>query len=433
MGLFKAISSGLGFNFKATESLTTGKLDTLWGSLFGGLVQSKAGPAITWESALRVTTALACVRRIAEGISTIPCTLYQKTGNNGVKEAIDHPLYQLLNGMPNEWMDSLIFRESMTAHAALTGDALCYISRVNGRIDELIPIPPGRYTIQYNENFTLTYYLHGIHDQVFRQVDKSQLWHLRGLSWNGLQGLNLKGLIREALGLALATEQTHSMMHANGARPSGLITVKSETGEQELLRLSAWVRANYGGLDNTSRIMILGDDAKFTPFDLKGVDSQHLETRKFQIEEVCRAFGVMPVLVGHPAEMAARAAISEILMIHLVHCIRPWHRRFEYSMNAQLLTQKERDAGFYFRFNDAEFLRTAVQNRAQYNQIALGGGGNPAWVTVNEVRRWEDLPPDSNPESDKLFAPVNVAPPGEKPQTKPGEPSKDNTGGDNVS
>src|SRR3546814_16398374 len=108
---------------------------------------------------------------------------------------------------------------------------------------------------------------------------------------------------------------------------------------------------------------------------MKGVDNEHLATRRFQVEEICRGLGILPIMVGHYDKAATFASAEQMFLHHVVHGIRPWHRRFEYSMDHQLLTKDQRASGFYTRFTDPELLRADQKARAAYNTIALGAGG----------------------------------------------------------
>ena len=117
---------------------------------------------------------------------------------------------------------------------------------------------------------------------------------------------------------------------------------------------------------------------------------------------------VLPIVIGYPAEMAARAAAETLISMHLVHTIRPWHRRFEKAFDRQLFTKEERRQGYYTKFIDGEFLRATAKDRAEYNKVALGGGGNPGWANINDVRGWDDM--DEVPNGNHFYAPVNVGP-----------------------
>ena len=127
-----------------------------------------------------------------------------------------------------------------------------------------------------------------------------------------------------------------------------------------------------------------------------------------EIESICHGMGVLPIVIGYPAEMAARAAAETLIAMHLVHTIRPWHRRFEKAFDRQLLSRQERRDGYYSKFIDGEFLRATAKDRAEYNKVALGGGGNPGWATINDVRAWDDM--DEYEGGDHIYAPINAGP-----------------------
>src|SRR5262249_39101885 len=144
-----------------------------------------------------------------------------------------------------------------------------------------------------------------------------------------------------------------------------------------------------GGVNKTGKALVLDRNAKFTPVGMTGVDAQHLDTRRFQIEEICRVMGVMPIMVGHYANTMTFASASEMFLAHNVHTARPWHRRLEASINTSLLSDTERRSGVYAKFLDAELLRGQPGARADY----YGKGIKDGWMTRNEAREFEELDP----------------------------------------
>jgi HK97 family phage portal protein len=126
---------------------------------------------------------------------------------------------------------------------------------------------------------------------------------------------------------------------------------------------------------------------------MSGLDAQHLETRKFQIEEVCRFFDVMPIMVGYSDKATTYASAEQMFLAHVVHTLSPWYARIEQSADVNLLTEKERASGLYFKFVPAGLLRGAAKDRSEYFAKALGAGGGPAWMTQDEVRALEELNP----------------------------------------
>jgi HK97 family phage portal protein len=118
-------------------------------------------------------------------------------------------------------------------------------------------------------------------------------------------------LAREAIGLAIATEETHASLHANGAQPGGVLAVKGKLDKEARERLKAAWQAFQGGVANRFKTAVLDVDAEWKPLSMTGVDSQHLETRRFQIEEICRAMRVFPQLVMHSDKTSTFASAEQ--------------------------------------------------------------------------------------------------------------------------
>jgi HK97 family phage portal protein len=134
--------------------------------------------------------------------------------------------------------DPLQFKETLAVHCAVTNNAYAFKNEVRGEIRELIPIVPTHVQPKWTNDRT-PYYLVTAPDGSQETFTPSEILHVRGLSWDGLCGLDAVQLLREPLGLALATEQTHAMLHAHGVRPSGIISVAKNLDEKELVRLAA--------------------------------------------------------------------------------------------------------------------------------------------------------------------------------------------------
>lgn len=407
-GILGSLSGGAA---ERKEESRYGLVDQMWADFFGGYAASKTGIAVNWKSALSVTTVLACARVRADGLATVPWKLYQRTeekgGRAGRKEARNVPLYDLLATAPNEWMTSLEFRETMSFHVDLIGNAYAFKNVVGDEIVELILLDPSRVASKQEDDYSMTYTLTGL-DGSQRKLTREHIWHIKGPSWDTVEGLNIVQFAREAIGLALATEESHANFHRNGARPSGVLAVEPAVGEASLVKLAAWVRRHFGGTQNAGKIMVVDRAAKFTPVQMSGVDAQHIETRKFQVERICEVMRVMPIMIGFSGDKNQTFASAEQMFLsHLIHCVRPIHRRVGGSADLHLLTKAQRRQGFYTGFVDADFLSPAMKDKGEYNKTALGGGGSPGWVTVNEVRGWDEMPPVEG--GDSLFVPANMA------------------------
>lgn len=360
--------------------------------LLGGFGTSKTGQEVNHATALRVTTVLACARVIAEGISQVPFKLHQSAGL-GSAPARDHSLYEVLALRPNGWMTSFELREMMAMHACLTGGALAVIVRgIGGRVAELLPVPRHAWTAKQERDYSITYSVTMQGGEVLT-LGQDRVWHWRGPSWDGVVGLDVISLAREAVGLAMATEESQASLHANGLRVSGVYSVDKELTEQQFQRLRKWLADHWGGSDKSGMPLIADRNAKWTPTTMNGVDAQHLETRKYQVEEVCRALRVLPIMVGHSDKTQTFASVEQMMIAHVVHTMMPWYTRIEQSADVQLLTAKDRRDGLFTKFNAAALMRGSHADRSQYLSRALGAGGAPAWMTQDEARALEELPP----------------------------------------
>lgn len=380
------------------QKLTSRDLDEM---LRGG-GETKAGINVTRERALQVSAVLACVRVLAEGVAQVPFRVYQREGEE-IRRASDHPLDRLIYRKPNDYQTAFEFRETQMIHCVLEGNAYAFVNKVGIRREprELKLIEPARVT-PLRENDVITYRVTG--DDGAQQIFPAEaIWHLRGPSWDTWRGMSAMKLAKEAMGLSIALEQSHASMHGHGGDPGGVYTVQDQLSAEQYEFLSKWLDRYAAGGDRQGKPMILDRGAKWESQELRGVDAQHVETRRHQIEEIARMFRIMPLMLGHPADMAARAATESIFIQHVVHTLMPWYQRIEQSADLALLSEEDVAQGFYTKFTPNALMRGAAKDRAEFYTKALGAGGHgTAWMTKNEVRGLEDLPRDSDPASDAL-------------------------------
>lgn len=354
--------------------------------------RTKAGVSVTWETALRVSTVLACARVIADGLAQVPLKLFQDDGTNKVP-AVDHPLYPVLYRRPNEWQTSFEFRETMALHLVLTGRFLAFKNVVRGTVVELIPFEPGSVTVKTPDvlGAPLVYEVRG-RGGVRKVYPAAAVWHVKGPSWTGWDGLDAVQVARESIGLAIAAEDTQAGLHANGLAPTGVYSVEGTLNAQQYKDLRGFLAENYAGAARGTPL-ILDRNAKWLSQSLTGVDAQHLETRRHQVAEICAAFRVMPIMIGHSDKAATYASAEQMFLAHVVHTMSPWYQRIEQSIDVNLLTEADRASGVYARFVTQGLLRGAMKDRSDYLAKALGAGGSPAWMTQDEVRALEELNP----------------------------------------
>lgn len=387
-----------GFSARFSRKMTS--LD-LFREMYGGRT-AKSGATVNRETALRVSTVLACCRVIAEGVAQVPWRLHQETAS-GSKPATAHPLYRVLNRRPNAWQTSFEFREMVMFHLLLGGNAYVFLNRVGSarRVVEMIPLPPDRVRTEQRDDWSLRYWVRG-RDMAEREIPAESVWHIRGASWNGAVGMDVLKLAQEAIGLAISTEGSQSAFHANGAKVSGTYSIEGPLTPEQHKALKGYITDEFTGALGDFKAMILDRGAKWTPLQMSGVDAQHLETRKFQVEEVCRIFRVMPIMVGYADKTATYASSEQMFLAHVVHTLMPWYSRNEQSADVNLLSEADQAAGYYTKFNANALMRGAAKDRAEFYAKALGAGGGKGWMTQNEVRGFEELDRSDDPEADAL-------------------------------
>jgi len=366
----------------------------LWREIMGGSAVSKSGTAVNLETALKVSTAFACLKVLSQGCAQVPFKLYRERETNGlptILPAKDHALYDLVTVQPNAWTTSFQFRETLVLHAAL-GNAYVFINRSSFGITELTLLDPAKVVKEQKNDYSIVYKVTGKSGNV-QDFPQEAIWHVPGPSWNGIDGLRILNLAREALGLAITTEETHAKLHAKGVRPSGTYSVESTLNKEQYAALKSWIEREFAGAENSGTPMILDRGAKWMSQGMSGVDAQHIETRKHQVEEVCRFFGIFPIMIGYSDKTSTFASSEAFFDAHVKHSLAPWFARIEQSADAYLLTPKERAKGYYFKFNAAGLLRGSSKDRAEYYTKALGSGGHPGWMTPDEVRALEEMNP----------------------------------------
>ena len=380
MGLFSRL---MGREAKAATSIE----DVLREKLL--LAGTKSGVPVTWQSALECSIVLACATVKANGLAQVPFKVFKADGAIRLP-ATDHRLYDMLAVAPNDFQTSFEFRQEIGLHLTLTGNAYVWAPRANGRITELLPLDPSSVTVSrsgWEPTYTVT-----LKDGSQITISLPEMWHLKWLPWAGVEGMDGVKLAREAIGLAVATETHGGLLFRNGAQPKGMLSTDQilKEDQRKMLR-DSWQEAHSG--ENKFGTAVMFGGMKYSLVGYPNDQSQFLETRRHQVEEVCRAFGVMPIMVGHSDKASTYASAEQMFLHHAVHCLGPMYSCVESSATRWLLSEKDRKAGYYCRFNANGLMRGSSQDRADYYSKALGAGGSPAWMTQDEIRELEEMNP----------------------------------------
>lgn len=379
-------------------------LDSLPGFLLN--TESQTGISVTWSSALQVTAMFACARVVAEGIAQSRMRLLKpKPDGKGNDAYREHPLYQLLWLEPSPGFTSFSLLETIVIHLIFVGNAYVFINKVDGgRIHELIVLEPGRVKVTRMPDLTYVYDVAG-DDGAQQRMPPGSIWHIRGPSWNGWMGLETVKIAREALGLSIALEQSHARMHKNGARPQGSYSIEGEVTPAQYTQLATWLKKYAAGGDLEGQPLILDRGAKWFDQRMTGVDTEHLATRRFQIEEICRAARVMPIMVGLSEKSATYASAEQMFLAHEIHTLAPWAGRIEQSAEVSLLTDREKAQGLTIRCNLSALRRGDYKARQEGLQIMRRNGV----INANEWRALEDMNPREDDGGDQYIVEANMA------------------------
>lgn len=351
---------------------------------------SSAGKSVTERSAMQMTAVYSCVRILAEAVAGLPLHFYKYNEDGSKSKAIDMGLYHLLHDEPNPEMSSFVFRETLMTHLLLWGNAYAQIIRNGkGEIIALYPLMPNKMSVDRDENGVLYYtYQKSVEEGKAKEagtvtLSSRDVLHIPGLGFDGLVGYSPIAMAKNAIGLAIATEEYGAKFFANGAAPSGVLEHPGTIKDPARLREN-W-NSTFGGSANSGKVAVLEEGMKYTPISIAPEQAQFLETRKFQINEIARIFRVPPHMVGD-LEKSSFSNIEQQSLEFVKYTLDPWIIRWEQSLNRSLLNPDEKKT-YFFKFNVEGLLRGDYQSRMQGYATARQNG----WMSANDIRELENL------------------------------------------
>lgn len=381
----------------ATER--TKSLDEL-AAWYGLDVATSSGAAVTEGNALKLSTVYACVRLLSESVASLPLHTYRRL-ERGKERADLGPLTELLHDQPNPSMSSFVFRETLQGHLLLWGNAYAWIERASrGQIVALWPVRPDKVKAVPQKDGTVVYE-YDFRGEKLKSAASSML-HFPGLGFDGITGYSPIGLMRQAIGLGLAAEDYGARFFGNSASPSGVLTTPNKLSEEAEARLKkGWEEAHSGS--RIWSVAVLHDGLTWQALGVKPEEAQFLETRNFQAQEIARAYGVPPWMVGVPVTGSMTYSNVEQQQIAFVtYSLRPWLVRWEQEINRKLFT----DSSTFAEFTVDALLRGDTLSRYRAYEI----GRKTGWLSANEVRERENMNPVDG--GDEYGAAASPAAPG---------------------
>lgn len=381
--------------------------------MFGGY-QSKAGVNVNEDTAIKVVAVFACVRLLSEQIASLPLHMYKKS-KSGKEKAFDHPLYTVLNDIPNPEQTAFEFWQMMMVNMLLTPDGFAEIVRDGaGNIIELWPIPTNRVVVDRNpRTFELMYHV-TFEDGTYDTLYPDNMLHIKGMRMQRIEGYRPIELARECIGLSIAAEEYGSAYFANGTHPSGFIEYPDKLNEAKLKDYKEEIKKAYSGLGNAHRLMLLEQGSKFNKIASSPEEAQMLETRKHQVIEIARFFNVPPHKIMD-LERATFSNIEEQNISFVGDTLVPWCIKIRQSIFKDLLTPWERKK-YFAEYNLGALMRGNLESRYTSYAVARNWG----WLNVNEIRELENMNGIGD-EGDTYLQPLNMVPAGQEIPVMPGK------------
>jgi HK97 family phage portal protein len=380
MGLLKNL-------FKARDKPKNRTPGSSYSFFFGG---TTSGKPVNEHTAMQMTAVYSCVRILAEAVAGLPLHLYKYTASGGKEKALFHPLYFLLHDEPNPEMSSFVFRETLMTHLLLWGNAYAQIIRNGkGEVIALYPLMPNRMRVDRDSKGELYYSYTRYSDEapaingMTVTLRPSDVLHIPGLGFDGLVGYSPIAMAKNAIGLAMATEEYGAKFFANGAAPGGVLEHPGTIKDPQKVKES-WNMA-YQGSSNAHRVAVLEEGMKYQPIGISPEQAQFLETRKFQINEIARIFRIPPHMIGD-LEKSSFSNIEQQSLEFVKYTLDPWVIRWEQAISRSLLRFDEKKL-LFAKFNVDGLLRGDYTSRMNGYAIGIQNG----FMCPNDARALEDM------------------------------------------
>ena len=375
-----------------------------WYNAVGG-GPTKAGVPVNEETALKYLAVFSCVSLIAGDLASLPLILYQTGKDGSKKRATSEPLYDILHNQPNKNTDSLHWRETGESHLLTWGNFYNEIKR-NARTDEvteIIQLPkPGIVNVKSNRK-GFYYEWRDPKTNNIQKRSRRNIFHIAGFGSNGIMGMSIIGIAREAISLGIAARDYGSLFFGQGTHPAGVFETDKSLGDNKQGFIKD-LQKQYGGLGKSHKAMVLEMGMKYKPITIPMDDAQFLDTRKHQDLDICGMYKVPPHKIAIHGANSNNNNLEQENGSYVSQCLRPWLVRWEQAMNMQLLTPEQRQRGLFTEILAEGLLRGDQAARAEYYKSMWSQGA----MSANDINKIENRNPV--PGGDQYFVPLNFIP-----------------------
>jgi len=351
---------------------------------------SNSGKPVNERTAMQTSAVYACVRVLSETLASLPLHVYKYVDNGGKEMQTQHYLYPILHDNPNPEMTSFVFRETLMSHLLIWGNAYAQIIRDGrGRVLAMYPLLPNRMEVDRAPSGALVYtYRLSIDDVQYKQettltLGPDDVLHIPGLGFDGLVGYSPIAMAKNAIGMALATEEYGATFFANGANPGGVLEHPGVIKDPQKVR-DSWNSAYQGG-GKAHKVAVLEEGMSYKTIGIPPEQAQFLETRKFQLNEIARIFRVPPHMIGD-LDRSSFSNIEQQGLEFVKYTLDPWVIRWEQVLQKSLVLPSERNS-LFVKFNVDGLLRGDYAKRMSGYALARQNG----WMSANDIREMENM------------------------------------------
>lgn len=409
------------FEKRGSTISATEQRDPALSAFFGG-AQTRSSQNVTADTAIKISTVYACINRKASALAMMPLHTMQELDDGGHRIAKEHRTYRQVHARPNDWQTSFEWRYMGQAHKMLRGNFYNYKKYVPGRgANQLIPLHPDRVWPFVITPEGTTYYMYDssptppagskLYYQYFpingEQVifTASEVMHIRGYTDNGIVGKSVVRLMAESVGLAMATEQQGATLFTNGAQIGKVFKHPNKLDDPTFDRLKGEL-GQYTGVANSNKTIILEDGMSVEKISLTMEEAQFLETRKFQVEDICSFLDVPMMLIHRSGDKNQTFASAEVInQMFITYNMQPEFENWEQRLKEDLLFESEKGS-YYFNFDFNAIMRGDMAAQAAYNKSRFE---TASW-TPDDIRRNSGESPMNTPESKQTYLQSGMMP-----------------------
>jgi HK97 family phage portal protein len=354
---------------------------TIWGT--GGDIEilNQAGTVVNPETVFKVNAIFSAVSLISDTISTLPVDSYIR--RDGARFAFrPRPAWVQ---QPDIDTTKEAFYGSLIVSMLLDGNGFVRVFRDgSGRVINMTVLNPSKVEIRKNKVGEVVY----VYEGEGKPLNKNEMIHIPDVVRPGeIRGISRVIALKDNFGLALALESYAARFFGQGATTQGLIEFPGNLTPEQAKQLVDGFDARHRGFRKAHKTGVLSGGAKYVNTSVENDKAQFIDSRRMAVEDVARAFNIPPHLLGLPGTNTY-SSVEQNNIAFVTHTLRPIVQKLE-SAFTPLMANEPGGSTAFIKFTLDGLLRGDAATRFSAYSTGLQAG----YLTINDIRRLEDLPP----------------------------------------